>query len=148
MIRPVSPFFWPTIKLLPLDIEGEMTDYEFLLMICRKMKECIATVNKIGEQTQLNTEAIEELQKDVAAIENELEKVKNGEYVSLYLDSLINYINNNLQGLVGNIVKFVVFGISQDGHFVAMTPSTWQFIHWDTIMDFSSQLYGHLVLRW
>lgn len=144
----VSRFFWPTIRLLPLDIEGDITDYEFLLKVCTKMNEIITTLDKVGNQVQLNTDAIEALQTDVQNIMTELEKVKNGDYVSLYLDSLINYINNNLQGLVGNIVKFVVFGLSQDGHFVAMTPSTWQFIHWDTIMDYSSQLYGHLVLRW
>lgn len=144
----VSRFFWPTIRLLPLDIEGDITDYEFLLKVCTKMNEIISTLDTVGNQVQLNTEAIEALQTDVQNIMTELEKVKNGDYISLYLDSLINYINNNLQGLVGNIVKFVVFGLSQDGHFVAMTPSTWQFIHWDTIMDYSSQLYGHLVLRW
>lgn len=144
----VSRFFWPTIRLLPLDIEGDITDYEFLLKVCTKLNEIIHTLDTVGNQVQINTEEIEALQTDVQNIMTELEKVKNGDYVSLYLDSLINYINENLQGLVGNIVKFVVFGLSQDGHFVAMTPSTWQFIHWDTIMDYSSQLYGHLVLRW
>lgn len=144
----VSRFFWPTIRLLPLDISGDITDYEFLLHVCHKMNELISAVDNIGNQVQLNTEAIEALQNDVNNILTELEKIKNGDYVSLYLDSIINYINNNLEGIVGNIVKFVIFGLSQDGHFVALTPSTWQFIHWDTIMDYSSQLYGHLVLRW
>lgn len=144
----VSPFFWPTVKLLPFDFTGDTSDYEFLLTLCRKMKEVIESLNKLGSQVQVNTEAIQELQKDVANIEEELEKVKNGDYVSLYLDSLINYINNNLQGLIGNVVKFIIFGLTQDGHFSAMTPGTWQFIHWDTIMDYSSELYGHLVLRW
>lgn len=144
----VSRFFWPTIRLLPLDISGDITDYEFLLRVCRKMNELISAVDKIGNQVQLNAEAIEALQNDVNNILTELEKIKNGDYVSLYLDSIINYINNNIEGMVGNIVKFVIFGLNQDGHFVALTPSTWQFIHWDTIMDYSSQLYGHLVLRW
>lgn len=144
----VSPFFWTTIKTLPMDFTGDITDYEFLSHVCAKIREVIASTNTLGNQVQLNTSAIQQLQQDVENIEAELEKVKNGDYVSLYLDSLINYINANLQELVGNIVKFVVFGLSQDGHFVAMTPSTWQFIHWDTIMDYNSQLYGHLVLRW
>ena len=144
----VSKFFWPTIRLLPLELSGDITDYEFLLKVCTKLNEAIRTLNQVGEQTQDNKEAIEALQQDVDNIQSELEKVKNGDYVSLYLDSIINYINDNLQGLVGNIVKFIIFGISQDGHFVAMTPTTWQFIHWDTIMDYSSPMYGHIVLRW
>lgn len=143
-MKPLSKFFWPTIRLLPLDIEGDITDYEFLLKMCTKINEVIDT---IGSLPQFK-EAIEALQEDVQNIEEELEKIRNGEYVSLYLDSIISYINNNLQDLVGNIVKFVNFGLSQDGHFVALIPSTWQFIHWDTIMDYNSPLYGHLVLRW
>lgn len=144
MVRPVSRFFWPTVRILPLDIEGDLTDYEFLLKLCTKISEIIDALQGLpGMQ-----EAIKELQEDVISIMEELEKVKNGDYVSLYLDSIINYINNNLKELVGDIVKFVVFGISQDGHFVAMIPSTWQFIHWDTVMDYNSPLYGHLVMRW
>lgn len=144
MVRPVSRFFWPTVRILPLDIEGDLTDYEFLLKLCTKMNEIIDTLQVLpGMQ-----EAIKELQEDVANIMEELEKVKNGNYVSLYLDSIINYINNNLKEFVGDIVKFVVFGLSQDGHFVAMIPDTWDFIHWDTIMDYNSPLYGHLVMRW
>ncbi len=144
MVRPVSRFFWPTVRILPLDIEGDLTDYEFLLKLCTKMSEIIDALQVLpGMQ-----EAIKELQEDVISIMEELEKVKNGDYVSLYLDSIINYINNNLKELVGDIVKFVVFGLSQDGHFVAMIPDTWNFIHWDTIMDYNSPLYGHLVMRW
>lgn len=143
-MRPLSRFFWPTVRLLPLDIEGDITDYEFLLKLCTKITEIIDYLKVLPEMQ----DAIKELQGDVNNILEELEKVKNGEYVSLYLDAIIKYINENLQDFVGNIVKFVVFGLSQDGHFVAMTPSTWQFIHWDTIMDHRSPLYGHLVLRW
>lgn len=144
MVRPVSRFFWPTVRILPLDIEGDLTDYEFLLKLCTKMSEIIDALQVLpGMQ-----EAIKELQEDVISIMEELEKVKNGDYFSLYLDSVINYINNNLKELVGDIVKFVVFGLSQDGHFIAMIPDTWNFIHWDTIMDYNSPLYGHLVMRW
>lgn len=144
MVRPVSRFFWPTVRILPLDIEGDLTDYEFLLKLCTKISEIIDALQALpGMQ-----EAIKELQEDVISIMEELEKVKNGDYVSLYLDSIINYINNNLKELVGDIVKFVVFGLSQDGHFVAMIPDTWKFIHWDTIMDYNSPLYGCLVMRW
>ena len=144
----VSRFFWPTVKLLPMDLDGSLTDYEFLLKVCTKLNELIKSVNTLGSQVKLNTEAIEALQEDVANIMAELEKIKNGDYFSVYLDTLVNYIDNNLEGIVGRIMKFIIFGLSQDGHFVAMTPSTWQFIHWDTVMDYNSPLYGHLILQW
>lgn len=144
----LSPLFWPTVKLLPLDITGDLTDYEFLLKICHKLKELVESNNKLSDSVTESGQAIELLQKDINNILTELEAVKNGDYVSLYLDSIIEYINNNLESLVGNIVQFVIFGLTQDGHFCAMTPKTWEFIHWDTIMDYSQPTYGHLVLRW
>lgn len=144
----VSRWFWPTVKLLPLDLSGDLTDYEFLLKLCQQMNDLLAATTELAGQVKINTEAIEALQTDVNNILTELEKVKNGDYVSLYLDSIINYIDNNLEGLVGRVVKYIIFGLSQDGHFVAMIPSTWDFIHFNTVMDYSSPQYGHLVLQW
>lgn len=143
----VSPFFWSTIKLLPLELNGTLSDYEFLLVICRKLNELINSNNSLNSQVTLTTEAIQALQTDVANIESELEKIKNGDYVSLYLDSIINYINNNLQELVSSIAKFVVFGLTQDGYFCAYIPKNWDFLQFSTIMDGDSPLYGHLCIR-
>lgn len=144
----VSRWFWPTVKLLPLDLSGDLTDYEFLLKLCQQMNDLLAATTELAGQVKINTEAIDALQTDVNNILTELEKVKNGDYVSLYLDSIINYIDNNLEGLVGRVVKYIIFGLSQDGHFVAMIPSTWNFIHFNTVMDYSSPQYGHLILQW
>lgn len=144
----VSRWFWPTVKLLPLDLSGDLTDYEFLLKLCQQMNDLLSATTELAGQVKINTEAIDALQTDVNNILTELEKVKNGDYVSLYLDSIITYIDNNLEGIVGRVVKYIIFGLSQDGHFVAMIPSTWEFIHFNTVMDYSSPQYGHLVLQW
>jgi hypothetical protein len=85
---------------------------------------------------------------DVEFLTTELEKVKNGDYVSLYLDSITNWIDNNLQEMVAKIVKYVVFGLTTDGYFIAYIPPTWEFMKFDTIIDPTSELYGHLILRW
>lgn len=77
-----------------------------------------------------------------------LEAVKNGEYVDLYLDSIKAYIDQNLQSFVAGLVSYVTFGISNDGHFVAYIPPTWQFLKFNTIEDPASPLYGHLTLQY
>lgn len=77
-----------------------------------------------------------------------LEAIKNGEYVDLYLDSIKSYIDENLQNFVADLVSYVTFGISNDGHFVAYIPRTWQFLKFNTIDDPSSPLYGHLTLQY
>ena len=89
-----------------------------------------------------------QLKEDVSALENELNKIKNGEYMSEYIKALEEWIDRNLQTLVSKIVKYVFFGLSQDGHFVAYIPESWDFIEFDTIVDTDSELYGHLIMRW
>ena len=63
-------------------------------------------------------------------------------------DYIYQWANNNLPQIIAGIVKYVVFGLSRDGYFVAYIPESWDFIHFDTIMDGKSDLFGHLVLRW
>lgn len=88
------------------------------------------------------------IQSDIAEMENTLEGIKNGEYIDLYLDSIKQYIDENLQELVAGIVKYVTFGLTMDGYFCAFIPPTWDFLDFSTINDPDSELYGHLVLHW
>lgn len=95
-----------------------------------------------GDFSEFQSEVKAELQQ-MADI---LDQIKNGDYVNLYLDSIKNYIDNNLQQLVAGIVSYVSFGLDNTGHFVAYIPETWDFIKFDTIQE--GDLYGHLVLQW
>ena len=47
------------------------------------------------------------------------------------------------------IVKFVCFGLGDDGHFKAYIPATWQFLQFDTGLNpDDSETYGHLIIKW
>ena len=86
---------------------------------------------------------------EIVAKYDQVDAIKNGEYVHLYLDSIINWIDANLQCLVARIVKFVCFGLGDDGHFKAYIPATWQFLQFDTGMNpDDSETYGHLIIKW
>lgn len=89
-----------------------------------------------------------ELQKQIDEIKKEIEDYKNGKLIPAYLEATRKYINENLIDFVSEIVKYIVFGISADGHFVAYIPASWDFIQFDTVYDQTSELFGHLVLRW
>lgn len=89
-----------------------------------------------------------ELQKELAEIKKELYDYVSGKLIPAYLEATKKYINENLIDFVSEIVKYVVFGISADGHFVAYIPSSWDFIKFDTVYDQTSELFGHLILRW
>lgn len=89
-----------------------------------------------------------ELQKELAEIQKEINDYVSGKLIPAYLEATKKYINENLIDFVSEIVKYVVFGISADGHFVAYIPASWDFIQFDTVYDQTSELFGHLVLRW
>ena len=139
--------FWCQ-KVLPLVYDDSLSYYEVLCKLTEYINKMADNQNYFNDVLNQYGLTIELVKKDVDYLSSELEKVKNGDYVSLYLDSIIAWIDKNLQGLVARIVKYVCFGLTQNGYFIAYIPDTWDFITFNTIIDPTSDLYGHLVLRW
>lgn len=114
--------------------------------VLKVLKQMAEEWKELIKQVEGNSADIEELQKQVADLEKLLEDIKNGDYVDLYLDALQNWIDQNLQNLVANIVKYIWFGLTDDGHFCAHIPKSWDFITFDTNMNYDSDRYGRLLL--
>lgn len=139
--------FWAQ-KVLPLVYDESLSYYEVLCKVVDYLNKVIENqVDWSGAIEGLEND-IDELRDEIDIVNDELEKVKSGDYVSLYLDSLKAWIDENLQELVARIVKQVWFGLTDTGYFVAYIPSSWDGITFDTIVDSTSELYGHLVLRY
>lgn len=139
--------FW-CYKILPLVYDDSLSYYEVLCRIVKYVNDIIEQEKQYADLIEQLSGDVNQLKSDVATLQTEIEKIKNGEYVSEYIDALAKWIDQNLQELVGKIVKYVFFGLSSDGHFVAHIPESWNFIQFDTIMDTSSDYYGHLVMQW
>ena len=139
--------FWCQ-KVLPLVYDNSLSYYEVLCKVVEYLNRVIKQVDSNTIQIQINIKDIKQLKAELALVQSELEKVKNGEYVSLYINALASWIDNNLQELVGRVVKYVFFGLTDDGYFCAYIPDSWKFINFDTIIDTTSPLYGHLLLQW
>lgn len=135
-------------KVIPLVYDESLSYYEVLCKVLEYLNQMISNQNVMYNQINTNKTDIQNLQNDMELVKTELEKVKNGDYVSLYIDALAKWIDQNLISLVGRIVKYVFFGLTDDGYFCAYIPESWDFIQWDTIIDPNSNLYGHLVMRW
>ncbi len=101
-------------------------------------------LKKVEKCAENNTE----LQEEIAKIKKEIDDYVSGKLIPAYLEATKKYINENLIDFVSEIVKYVVFGISADGHFVAYIPPSWDFIEFDTVYDQESGMLGHLVVRW
>jgi hypothetical protein len=147
MINIKSLRFWCN-KILPLVYDDSLSYYELLNKVVDFCNKLLDNQNEIREILAQYGTDIESLKKDVKDLQDELEKVKNGDYLSLYIDSLQNWIDQNIQSLVARVVKYVFFGLNDDGHFVAYIPEAWEFLTFDTIMSTDDELYGHLVLQW
>lgn len=143
---PIPSFKFWCQKVLPLVYDDSLSFYEVLCKLTEYINMMINNQDFFEEQLKEYGLSISILQNDVNFLKQEMEKVKNGDYLSLYIDSLKNYIDNNLQEMVSKIVKYVMFGLTKDGHFIAYIPPAWNFIHFDTIMQ--GELFGHLVLNW
>ncbi len=98
---------------------------------------------KNEQQTLINS-----IQTSLANISTDVEDLKNGNYIDNYIPALSHWIDTNLQSMVERIVKYVFFGITDDGYFVAYIPSSWNFIDFDTDINPDSEDYGKLQLMW
>lgn len=158
----MSPFRFWCQKVLPLVYDDSLSYYEILCKVVEYINGLIENDKAIVEEIENTNSRIDdtnaslnltkadvaELQTLVAGLQEELRRIENGEAEGMYINALRNYIDNNLEGIVGRIVKFISFGLSADGYFTALIPETWQFIHFDTIFDPENGVYGNLVLNW
>ena len=63
-------------------------------------------------------------------------------------ETFAEWADANLPAMVTQMVKFVFFGLSDDGHFVAYIPSSWKFLNFDTSTRANDPNWGHLIIRY
>lgn len=139
--------FWCQ-KVLPLVYDDSLSYYEVICKLVDRTNDIVKEMKNYAQFFEEFQTTAEDIRKDMESIEGELEKIKNGGYIEVYIDALSEWIDANLQELVAKIVKFVSFGLNDDGYFVAYIPQTWDFIKFDTVVDTNDELYGHLILEW
>ena len=148
MINSVKNFpFWCQ-KVLPLVYEESLSYYEVLCKLTDYINRAINDIAELEKVVQEFGVSVSEIKQDYDYLCAELEKVKNGEYSQVYLDSMAKWIDKNLEEIVSRVVQYIVFGLSNDGHFVAYIPNSWKFMKFNTIVDNTNPLYGHLLMEW
>lgn len=147
--KPIRPLLWCIARTLPAVYDSGLSNIEILSKVLHAVNDLIENNNEFIKELNAAEVNITKLQQQVTQLQQDIEDVKNGEYVTLYLDSIINWIDANLQCLVSRVVKFVCFGLTQDGHFVAYIPQSWKFLTFDTGIDYTNKSeYGHLIIQW
>lgn len=104
--------------------------------------------NGINSTVNAQNDKIAELGQTVVQLQKDIDDLLNGEYIDNYVKALATWIDNNLQQLVGKVVKYVWFEIDDSGYFIAYIPDTWDFVNFGTELDPDDEDYGKLVLEW
>lgn len=142
-IEPKAVFplrFWCQ-RVLPAVYDDSLSYYEAVCKMGSKLNEIIAIVNDSDSTLADMQDAIKELQ-------DEFEKFKESGFDDYYQAQVEQWIKDNLDYIFRYTVKQVFFGLTQDGHFVAYIPKSWNDIIFDTGANFSLDTYGRLILRW
>ena len=118
--------FWCQ-KVLPLVYDDSLSYYEVLCKITKYINNMIDDDNKFIED-------VEELKAEMKIVQKWIEN-----FDTSYLETLV-------QEYLAKVIKNVWFGLTPDGHFMAVIPEGWDSIQFDTIQE--GDLYGHLVLSY
>lgn len=143
------PTIWRALSILPMELTQVTSDYEFLCHICAKMNELIQSNENVNNGLNLTNQDLESLTAEVEHLQSEIDKIKNGEYNDFYVGLVKEYIAEHItDDFVADKIKFIVPGITNDGHFAIYVPQNWSFLQFRTIANPHSDLYGHLCLTW
>lgn len=143
MPRPLFPFpgFMPNTPVLPKLYWEAITPEQELHELCKRLHTLFEYSQQLGT---LTTEQMQEL----AKLQAEFEKFKASGFEDYYEQQLEAWVNANVANIFNQYAKLVLFGLSDDGHFVAYVPESWSDIWFDTVANYDDPLYGCLVLLW
>lgn len=139
-----TPFMFQTSP--PYAAPGDRYQYD-LYWLVNQLKQALTNtetlrLHDIGQDTRLDGLDILTAQLKDATCQL-FAKLKAGDFTK---DTFIEWVNTNMTDIIHQMVRFVFFGIDDDGHFVAYIPASWDFLHFDTLLDPDKPGYGHLVV--
>lgn len=135
---------------MPLVFDESLSYLEILSKILDYINSLIEEDKTIYRHLEKIDTDINTLKNDVKFLNAEMEKCKNGEYLSIFMEKIKEFILQNIDDLILNSIRFVSFELSEDGHYVVYTTSkNWRDeIEFDTEMNYENANYMHLMIKW
>lgn len=130
----MSFFEFPHTRTYDSDLGWLIKDYKTL-------DEFIAAIKAWIEATQPTIDELKQL----------YEAIVSGNFPQPMKDALTQWMEENALDLVGELVHMVIFNITDDGHFVAYIPDSWNDIQFGTtgLDDFPAGVeFGHLTISY
>ena len=107
--------------------------------IISHFKEFIDAINGLDEWRNTHQKEYEELK-------TLYDDIINGNFPPAMYNALHEWVVTNATSIIGDLIKAVHFGLTNDGYFCAFIPDSWNDVQFDTVTDFDDPLYGHLML--
>lgn len=108
--------------------------------ICYEIDKIIAYANMLG----VNINATHD---DVVKLQELFQKFQDQGLAELYEKLLQQWVDDNMERIISRAIKFVYFGLTNDGYFCAYIPDSWDEITFDTGAVYGRSDYGRLILK-
>lgn len=123
---------------------------DWVIEVCQKALKDVEGFNT--QISNLQTQ-ISNLQTQIDEGNGDIQKIQDylssNQFINENLDKLKKWIDENIIEVVSAFVKYVFFGLTDDGHFAAYIPHTWDSITFDTGFDINNrETFGHLLLKY
>lgn len=123
---------------LPVSFDNSLDLYEQFVSVIEHFNELIKNNNSIIDFIYLSKKEQDEIIADVRKDLDDFLKNKEIEFIKF-----INlWLDTNMEAILLKATKMVWFGLTDDGHFMAVIPETWDQITFDTTNN------GELMLKY
>ena len=135
---------------MPLVFDESLSYLEILSKVLEYINNLMEEDRTIYEHLKRIDADLDTIKNDVKFLSDEVEKCKNGEYLSIFMEKIKEFILQNIDELILNSVRFVSFELNEDGYYVVNTTSrNWRNeIEFDTQMNYENENYMHLIIKW
>lgn len=132
----------------PPYVPGDPGMYDLRWMVSQ-IQSLIALVQGItkGQESQGgNITALNSAMADLAAAQKCInDRLNDGDFEN---GKFLEWADKNLPAMVCEMVRFVWFGLTPDGHFCAYVPANWGWLTFNTGTDITEPEYGHLIITY
>ena len=105
-------------------LHGHTYEYDLGWMVCR-IKQMIADIALLKKRQEDQGIVNDDLNNKLSALKTTVDRLEQMILTGNFPpDYIYQWANNNLPQIIAGIVKYVVFGLSRDGYFVATAKVT------------------------
>lgn len=130
----------PTYPFVIPSINWEVMSHE------QRVQWLTCNIAGLIEYVNKQADSLNLLDSDIERLAQEFEKFKESGFNDYYEEQICKWINEKLSCIVSNTVRFVQFGLTDDGRIFVTIPNNWDFLQFKTDMDLDSADFGKLAI--